>query len=443
MGHTGIIGGGASGLMAAVAAARAGESVTILERRDRIGKKILATGNGRCNLSNRDLCVERDYRSHSESEVLSRYFAQFGVEDTLSFFENAGLLTVEKNGYLYPRSLQASAVLELLRSETERLAVEVVCPCRIREVKRRESSGRRAKRTVFLVSSDRGDFRFDSLILACGSAAGTPSREELGGFELAKSLGLTVYETLPALTGLRCRESFFKSLAGVRCRAKITLLIHRTGAEGNGKEKGRQIEASYQEEGELQLADYGISGIPVFQCSRYASIALSEKKKVEAVIDFVPEYEKEDWQAFCRQQYQNCLGKSVVMLGSGILHKKLVQVLLNRCGLKQDDVVGKAVRERIFAMFALMRAFEVEVVSTNSMESAQVCTGGVAFFEVDEQLQAKKVPGLYLCGEMLDVDGRCGGYNLQWAWSSGHIAGGAAAGAAHKRTGRPQEDKGA
>lgn len=425
MGHVGIIGGGASGLTAAIAAARAGETVTVLERRDRIGKKILATGNGRCNLSNRDFCVERDYRSASGSARLSAYFSQFGVEDTLSFFEEAGLLTTDRGGYLYPRSLQASAVLDLLRSELERLSVEVVCSCTVKEIRRKKQ---------FLVVTDRGEFRFDRLILACGSAAGTNPKEGLGGFGLARQLGLSMLEPVPALAALRCEERFFKGLAGVRCAARVTLYIYGNGGhDGASPKRGAQScqaagrEASYEEAGELQLTDYGISGIPVFQCSRYAAVALAEKKSVEAVIDFMPEYEDAAWGQFCRRQYQNCLNKSVMLLGCGILHKKIVQVLLGLCNLRQDDVVEGKTRERIFSMFSLMRAFRVKVVSVNPMESAQVCAGGVPFYEVDEGLQAKKVPGLYLCGELLDVDGRCGGYNLQWAWSSGHIAGCAAA----------------
>lgn len=402
MGKTGIIGGGASGMMAAVAAARGGETVTILERRDRIGKKILATGNGRCNLSNLDFCVERDYRS-ADPERLEGYFSQFGVKETLSFFHGEGMLTTDRNGYLYPRSMQASAVLELFRDELERQKVQIVCSCDVKSVR---------KRGRFVVCTDQGDFTFDRLILACGSAAGTPKKEGLGGFELAGRLGLLVHEPVPALTALRCKESFFKSLAGVRCMAKVRLEIG-----------GR----FWEECGELQLTDYGISGIPVFQCSRYAGRAFLEKKSVEAVIDFLPEISGEEWEKLCRSQYRRCEGKSVLMLGCGMLHKKIVQVLLLQSGLKPDETVGKGTRERISRMFALMRAFRVTALSVNPMESAQVCAGGVALTEVDERLQANRVPDLFLCGEMLDVDGRCGGYNLQWAWSSGYIAGNSAA----------------
>lgn len=423
MGNTGIIGGGASGMMAAVVAASAGEKVTILERQDRIGKKLLATGNGRCNLSNRDFCVERDYRSQAPAGQLAACFSAFGVEETLSFFRERGLLTREKNGYLYPRSLQASAVLDFFRGELDRLAVRVVCSCTVTKIR---------KQKRFLVMTDQGEYVFDRLILACGSAAGTNVKAKLGGFELAKGLGLSVHEPFPSLVPLCCREPFFKQLAGVRCLARVSLGIYPAHAAGkrtiSPTEHREMPESVHVEEGELQLTEYGISGIPVFQCSRYAVSALTEKKRVEAVIDFLPEYEQNEWETVCQKQYEGCLGKSVLLLGSGLLHKKIVQVLLSCCGLKPDEIVGERTRKRIFSMFAQMRAFLVQVTGYKPMENAQVCAGGVALSEVDGHMEVRKAPGLFLCGEMLDVDGRCGGYNLQWAWTSGYLAGNATAG---------------
>lgn len=407
MKQIGIIGGGASGMMAAIAAAKSGAQVTILERRERLGKKILATGNGKCNLSNLDFCAERDYRGHDVGQ-LAKYFERFGVEDTVSFFRNAGMLLTDRNGYLYPRSMQASAVLDLFLGELERLSVRVVCACGILEIK----SGAKG----FRVFTNQGTFVFDALILSCGSSAGMNGKEHFDGFDLARDLGLSVYEPLPALTALRCGERFFKTLAGVRCMAEVTLHI-----------MDKSNMTAYKEYGELQLTDYGISGIPVFQISRYASEALYEKKQAEAVIDFLPEMEKQRWESFCRRQYEICKGKSVSLLGSGILHKKIIQVLMTECGLKPADIVSEKTKKRIFSMLERMRALKVSIVGINPIEHAQVCMGGVSMAQLDENLQARRIPGLFLCGEMLDVDGRCGGYNLQWAWSSGYVAGSAAA----------------
>lgn len=396
-------------MMAAIAASRVGASVTVLERCERPGKKILATGNGRCNLSNLDFCVERDYRTSQSSAKLSGYFRRFGVEDTLAFFHGAGMRTVEKDGYVYPRSMQAATVSDFLQDELTRLGVRVISSCQVRRIR---------KGKAFTVFADREEFSFDRLILACGSAAGLRPSQWGDGYALAGELGLKLQPLFPALTGLFCAEKCFKELAGVRCRAKIRLFIEKGGAK-------REV---YEEEGELQLTDYGISGIPVFQCSRYAGAALAGKKRVQAQLDFCPEFSEGEWARFCAQQYENCRGKSVMLLGEGILHKKIVRVLAACCKLPVQETVGEESRERIFLLFAKMRSFGVQVVAVNAMEQAQVCAGGVDLSEVDENLQAKKIPGLFLCGEMLDVDGRCGGYNLQWAWSSGYIAGQAAAG---------------
>ena len=402
----GVIGGGASGMAAAIAAARAGCAVTLLERREKPGMKLLATGNGRCNLSNRDLQVQRDYRSRSAFR-LPVFFEQFGVKDTVRFFESCGLLLTERNGGLYPRSMQAEAVREALLEELKRWDVDVVCGCRIENVRRDR---------LFYISSGGEELCFDRLILACGSAAGLSPKNAADGFALARGLGLEMVPLLPSLVALRCEEAFFPALAGVRCAAQVEL--HVQGAR----------EEVWRERGEVQLTDYGMSGIPVFQCSRFAAAALQEGKRVSVFLDFLPEYAPEQWKALCNRQFRLCRGKRALTLASGMVAAKTARVLLKLCGLHAEDTVGEETKDRIFALFGLMRRFPVTVTGTNPISQAQVCAGGVSLNEVTDHLEAKKVPGLFLCGEMLDVDGRCGGYNLQWAWTSGIIAGRHAAG---------------
>lgn len=403
MTRTGIIGGGASGMMAAVAAAENGASVTILERRDRIGKKLLATGNGRCNLGNLDFEPLRDYRSRF-ADRLPGFFERFGTQEMLSFLEGRGLYVTDKGGYLYPYSGQASSVLSFFLERLEQLGVKVVCSAEIKEIRENEFGKSR-----FIVQTQKEEYHFDTLILCCGSPAGVPAREGLGGYHLAERFGLSVQKPLAALTALRCQEKWYKSLAGVRCQAAVTLLIDQ-------KKRCRET-------GELQLTDYGISGIPVFQLSRYASEALASGKEVTASIDFFPQLSQKRWDALCCGQYKACEGMSVAFLAEGMLHKKLAAHFLNKAGLKPADSVCPRNKKKIFAMFSRMRALETRVGNVNPVENAQVCMGGVALSEINERLEAVRVPGLFLCGEMLDVDGRCGGYNLQWAWTSGHIAG--------------------
>lgn len=415
MREIGIIGGGASGLIAAIAAAKAGANVTVLEKNDRVGKKILATGNGKCNLSNRDFCAERDYRSHDPNRLPS-FFETFGVEDTIAFFEENGLFLMDKGGYLYPRSQQASTVLDFMRNEAARRNVQILPSCQATEIRLQRSAALGLPgQKRFCVKTGNGQYLFDSLIVACGSRAGLNAKDAYDSWDLVRKLGIKVYEPLPALAALRCRGSFFKALAGVRCMAKVCL-----------KTEGKDGVSKFEEEGELQLTDYGISGIPVFQCSRYAAEALHRRKKVTAELDFMPEIPRKDWDKVCQRQYRVCLGQSAGMLADGMIHKKVAQVLLTQCSLKAEEIVGENTKSRIFGLFEKMRGFEVEVSAVNPLENAQVCMGGVSLKEVDDNLQARKIPGLFFCGEMLDVDGRCGGYNLQWAWTSGYIAGSAA-----------------
>lgn len=219
MRQIGIIGGGASGMMAAIAAANTSikdTEITILERRDRIGRKILATGNGKCNLGNTDFSPKRDYRSHDPYR-LPEFFARFQTSDTIRFFEERGLYLTEKNGYLYPYSGQASTVLDFFREELERKKVRIVCDCRIQKLCMQKSG--------WQVFTDQGQYHFDRLIISCGTAAGIPPKEALGTGSLTAAFAFKQYPYLPALTALRCEEKFYKSIAGVRCPAAITVEI--------------------------------------------------------------------------------------------------------------------------------------------------------------------------------------------------------------------------
>lgn len=219
MRQIGIIGGGASGMMAAIAAANTSikdTEITILERRDRIGRKILATGNGKCNLGNTDFSPKRDYRSHDPYR-LPEFFARFQTSDTIRFFEERGLYLTEKNGYLYPYSGQASTVLDFFREELERKKVRIVCDCRIQKLCMQKSG--------WQVFTDQGQYHFDRLIISCGTAAGIPPKEAFGTGNLTAAFAFKQYPYLPALTALRCEEKFYKSIAGVRCPAAITVEI--------------------------------------------------------------------------------------------------------------------------------------------------------------------------------------------------------------------------
>ena len=396
-----IIGGGASGLMAAIMAAREGAEVTILEHMDRVGKKILSTGNGRCNMTNLSLRPEH-YRS-SQKLFPMKVLDRFSVWDTLNFFDSIGIVTKNRNGYIYPNSDQAASVLDALRFETEHLGVQTVLSCHIKKAWK-------MKNGMFTVESDQGTFKVDSLILAAGSKAAPVSGSDGSGYDLAKSFGHTIIKPLPALVQLKCKGTFFKQLAGVRCEAVVRLMSD-----------GKTLAA---DEGEVQLTDYGISGIPTFQVSRYAACALDEGRQVSAVMDFFPSKSMEDTRSMLKQRKAALGYRPSGEFLNGVLNKKLAAVLLKQAGIPMNLTCDRLKDAQLDTLTMQLKKFEVPVTSTNSFEQAQVCCGGVDTRDIrPDTLESKLVKGLFLVGELTDVDGICGGYNLQWAWSTGAVAG--------------------
>lgn len=405
-----IIGGGASGLMAGIMAARMGAAVTILEHMDRVGKKILSTGNGRCNMTNLSLKAEH-YRC-SQKQFPMKVLDRYSVWDTLAFFDEIGIVIKNKNSYIYPNSEQASAVLDALRLEAEHRGVKMVVSCHIDKVTKNHKKG--AGGGGFSVLTDQGTFRCDRLILAAGSKAAPVTGSDGSGYELAQSLGHGIIRPLPALCALKCEGKFFKQLAGIRTEASVRLVC-------DGK-----IIAS--DEGELQLTDYGISGIPTFQISRYAAVALDDRRQVNAVLDFLPSRNLEDTRLLLKKRANLLSYRKSEDFLAGVLNKKLTGVLLKLSGISPEKPVSQIKKEELEKLLQCIKQFQTRVTATNSYEQAQVCCGGVDTRDIrPDTMESRLVPGLYLVGELLDVDGICGGYNLQWAWSSGAIAGTSAA----------------
>lgn len=464
MGYSvGIVGGGAAGMMAAITAAGCGASVTILERNDRPGRKLLSTGNGKCNLGNEKLYINEYYTSCPE--FLEKCLARFGTEDTVAFFQGIGLLLKSKNGYLYPMSEQASSVLDVLRHELCRQGVQIITDCKVDNIEITGRAGSRAEcrsektdKYIRLVECSKkagicdvelninrqnknrqnknrqnnnqqnsnrqnnshrirlesrgGIYCFDRVILACGGRAAPRTGSDGRGYRLAEKLGHSLVPVVPALVQMRCREDFFKSIAGVRADAMLTVIT------GNGE--------PVQERGELQLTDYGISGIPVFQISRVMNYILRKEKDVEVRIDFLPDITEEALAAFAAERMHLRKGCTVEAFFTGILNKKLMLLFIRLAGLKATEDASAADPEKMRMVYRLCKCFTVHVSGSNSYDNAQVCAGGVPLNEVTAHLESRKAPGVYFAGEILDVDGKCGGYNLQWAWCSGHIAGMAA-----------------
>lgn len=399
-----VIGGGASGMMAAVTAASEGARVLILEHKDRVGKKLLSTGNGRCNFTNthqEPLCY------HSEDPLFPwGIIEKFDAQKAVSFFLQLGIYSKNRNGYLYPNSDQASAVLDAFRMELERLHVEIRTGADIREI----LPGKKG----FMIRTDHENIRADRVILCTGSRAAPATGSDGSGYDFAKRLGHRLIPVLPALVQLRCEGSFFKAVAGVRANGSVSVW-----SEG---------ECIATDTGEIQLTDYGISGIPVFQVSRYAAKLLYEKKEVKAVLDFMPDFTEEQTRAFLSARAKTRTEKSADMFLIGLFHRKLSDLWIKLARIPRERKAGTLTEDEIIRLVQLIKRFEVPVKATNSYEQAQVCCGGIDTAEVNpETLESRYVSGLYFAGEILDVDGMCGGYNLQWAWASGHVAGKAAA----------------
>ncbi|MDD6571516.1 MAG: NAD(P)/FAD-dependent oxidoreductase [Thermoflexaceae bacterium] len=399
-----IIGGGASGMMAAIAAAESEKKVLILEHNERLGKKILQTGNGRCNLTN--LYMEQECYCRENSGFAMNVIRDFNQQDVMSFFQDIGLMLHDRGGYVYPNSDQASSVNEVLYLELKRKKINVRTQVTIKKITKKKPEG-------FEISTEQGIFQCNRLILATGSKAYPKSGSDGSGYELAQKLGHTVMTPLPALTSLQSDFPFMKSVSGVRCDGLVKLLI-------NGEE-------TIRERGEIQMTDYGISGIPVFQISRYAVQEICNKKRVSCILDFLPDYSEMKVIEFIRKKKER---KDLTMEEAvgGMINRKLSSMILNYLGYPLDAPAVKLKENDLRAIAIQLKNLKINITGYNSFDYGQVCQGGVDVKEINyTTMESRKVKGLYFAGEIVDVDGICGGYNLQWAWSSGHKAGKAAA----------------
>jgi len=393
-----VVGAGASGMMAAIAAARQGAFVTVLEKMEKPGKKLLITGNGRCNLTNKNQSVKNAYRGAGE-DFVKQVLGQFTLEDTLAFFGELGLLTRERNGYVYPYTDQAGSVLELLLQEIRRLKIKMKYGEEVTGIQKTEEG--------FQVRTATWSYPCDKVILCAGGKAAPQTGSDGSGYALAAACGHSIKPVYPALVPLKAGGNLPRMLSGTRNQTALSLEI-------DGKIRHR-------EEGELQWTDYGVSGIVVFQLSRFAAEALEEKKRVRLHIDLMPEYTAEEIEELLAHKEERFPEETAQELLTGLLKKKAAAALVKTAGKKACAGKGQAFYR---AALSFLKDLTLEITGTKSFDMAQVCAGGVPEEEISAKtLESLKMPGLYLAGELLDVDAICGGYNLQWAWSSGCVAG--------------------
>ena len=396
-----VIGGGASGLTAAIVAARNGAEVTICEKMNRVGKKILATGNGRCNYTNMNLSKECYHSKNLNfAEEVMNFF---NLDKTLVFFEDLGILPyVDESGKVYPNSLQASSVLDVLRYELKRLNVKEVNDFNVTAL-------RKSKDKFSIIGND--TITADRVILATGGKASPQLGSNGKGYELAKSLGHEIIEPFPALVQLKLSGKYFKRIAGI----KFDGIVKAYAGD-------RLIR---EEEGEILFTDYGISGPPILQVSRKVIEELNKKNKPFLNIDMFPGYSKLKLYDILQDRFRRINYKTIEESMIGFINKKLIPVVFYEAGFEDlNKICGKLNKKEIYKIIDILKEWKFEVIGHNSWQQAQSTAGGIKLSEVNPKtLESLKVKGLYFAGEILDVDGDCGGFNLQWAWSSGYTAG--------------------
>lgn len=392
-----IVGGGASGLVAAIYARKNKNEVFVLEKEEKVGKKILVTGNGRCNYWNEDQDISH-YHSKN-SELLATMITKENQKEIISFFSRIGILPKIKNGYYYPNSNQASSIRDALLLQAKLVGVQFITNCAVLDIEK--------KNNQFILTTKDDRITADKVVIATGSYAGV--KEEVNGYAIAQKFHHTIIDVVPALVQLKTEGSFLKAWSGIRCDTSIRLY------ENN--------EFVKEESGEIQLTDYGISGICTFNLSHIVARGLKEKKEEHVVIDFLPLIKTSSIEAFIKwidERNTFVKNRNLLELFEGILNYKLMMVLLKQSQLNPTKHWAHLNKNEKFVLAKTIKHFHLDIIGTNPYIKAQVCSGGVKLDEIDlDTFESKKEKGLYFIGEILDVDGDCGGYNLSFAWISG------------------------
>ena len=392
-----IVGGGASGMAAALAAAEHEKNqVILLERQARVGRKLQATGNGRCNLSNIH-AVDRGYHGQSP-EFVNNAISAFTPADTLRWFEGLGLFTVtEESGKVYPYSDQANSVVDVLRLALVKENITLKTGYEVTKIQKTAEG--------FQLTNGEESITSDKLIVACGGLAGSKLGGTMSGYKLLAKLGHRCTKLRPSLVQIKSSWPELPSLKGVRANCCVEILH-------NGEVYAKSI-------GELQLTEHGISGPVVFEISRDVC---AERGRWTAKLDFLPNLPAEVLEKELQRRRNTNLPMEELL--TGILHNRLGRVLTKTAGIKGKQYASQISNAELAEVVACVKSLEITLTEPLGMDSAQVTAGGVLTDGFDPNtMESKSVPGLYACGEVLDIDGDCGGYNLQWAWSSGRCAG--------------------
>ena len=401
-----IIGAGASGLVAAILAKDFGLDVALLEGTDRVGRKILTTGNGRCNISNSK--IKAPFKNNYLSNNLDFYspaLASFSVSDTKNFFMSLGLPIIElEKGKMYPQSLQASSVVDILRLSLEERNIPVYTNCKVTNIH---------KGKKFKLSTNNDDnpvFNCGKLLLCCGGKTASKTGSDGSGYKLACELGHSLVKPLPGLVQLKLESNYLKALAGIKFDGKVSLFCNN--------------DLIRTESGEILFTDYGISGPPIMQISKWASRVVDNSSNVFLSVDMFPNKSDEEVKDFFETHLNIFSYRSIHDSLIGVINKKLIPTIIKSAGIMDihRPCYDLSYKEKS-SLISLFKSWKFKCIGTKDFSNAQVTLGGIDTHDVfSETLESKIVPNLYFAGEILDVDGDCGGFNLQWAWSSAYLA---------------------
>lgn len=399
-----VVGGGASGMIAAIIAKRNGADVTILERNDRVGKKLLATGNGRCNYTNTTISYNNfieNYHSDNPKFIYSALH-NFDIYQTIDFFEILGITPTVEDNKVYPYSLQSSSLLDILRYEIENLGIELITEAYVVEIKKLAKFVLRLK--------DGRIFESDKVILAAGGMAMPVSGSDGNGYGLAKAFGHTLTDIFPGLVQLKLEGNIFKQLKGIKFPGVARLY-------SNDK-------FIMEDRGDILFTDYGISGPPILQISRTALDYLRKKEDIRLRVSIITNRSEDELIQYLIKRFKYMPNKTIQEGLIGLIHKRLIIPILREVNLNKDKDVIDLSSEEIKGLAKILTSWEFRITGSQGWGQAQVTVGGIDTKDIDDKtMESKLIKGLYIVGELLDVDGDCGGFNLQWAWSSGYVAG--------------------
>jgi predicted Rossmann fold flavoprotein len=395
-----IIGAGAAGLVAAITSARNGHKVALLEQNSKIGKKILVSGNGKCNIGNKNITTRRFHGQNPAfiEEVLSGY----GFKVVEEFFGSIGLELIEgSDGKMFPMSMQASSVVELLEYEAKRLGVEIICDCIVTDIEKTKDT--------FTLETAHGIKKCQKLIIASGSPAAPQLGGSNSGYEFASVMGHSLVPSYPSLVQLCSDEKWVKSCTGVKVAGAAKLYTNN--------------EYVTEQKGDLLFTDYGISGLAILDISREASSRLANFEYCELSLDLMPTFTKEQLMNLLLSRINSASEKPIELWLQGVMNKKLIPIILeqSKCKIKTEKELN---RKEIGKLIYSIKNLKLSISDTKGFRGAEVATGGINTNEVNPQtMESKLVPNLYFAGEILDVDGDRGGFNFHFAWVSGIRAG--------------------